>query len=140
MSFSYELENIGNRPVTYNGEIRIYDRKGQELTSIPLKSDTAIALDEKLKLASNWSGSMGSNLDDGKQLLAQASEAVSFAGMWKYKAILDLEYGNAGKTIQDTVFFWVIPWKQIMVIFLVLLIFITILAMKFHKRIASSKK
>lgn len=138
VSFSYELENIGNRSAIPQGEIRIYDRRGREVTSIPIneKASTIVPA-ENLKLASNWSGPELNNPEAKGRFLAQVSSGIGFRGIGKYKAILDLEYGAAGKTLQDTVFFWVIPWPHILVIFAALSIFIIISALLFHKRITT---
>jgi hypothetical protein len=95
-SFSYLLENIGNRKIEPRGSIRIFNRRGEEVGSIPLNADgKEITPDNKKQLAAAWSttGRFG-----------------------KYKAFLDLEYGeNQLASVQDTVYFWVFPWKEIMV-------------------------
>lgn len=95
VSFSYLLENVGNREVAPRGSIRIFNRKGEEVGSVPLNADGAgITPDNKQRLASAWS-------------------AVGRFG--KYKAFLDLEYGeNQLASVQDTAYFWVFPWKEIL--------------------------
>lgn len=117
ISFSYTLENIGNRPLTPLGEIRIYNRKGKEVAAVDAnKNQTAIDPDTNVKLASTW------DIQEG------------IGGSGKYKALLDLEYGAKGdRTIQDTVFFWVIPLQQILIVFGALLV-IVILGIYFLHR------
>ncbi len=97
-SFSYILENIGNRDIEPRGSIRIFNRRGEEVGSVPLNADgKEISPDNKRQLAAAWNA----------------------AGRFgKYKAFLDLEYGeNQLASVQDTVYFWVFPWKEIMVAF-----------------------
>ncbi|KKS84321.1 MAG: hypothetical protein UV60_C0023G0005 [Parcubacteria group bacterium GW2011_GWA2_43_11] len=94
VAFSYLLENVGNRLLEPRGSIRIFNRKGEEVGSVPLNADgEEITPENKRQLAASWS-------------------AVGRFG--KYKAFLDLEYGeNQLASVQDTVYFWVFPWKEI---------------------------
>jgi hypothetical protein len=95
VSFSYLLENIGNRLVEPRGSIRIFNRRGEEVGSVPLNADG-----EEI------------NPENKRQLAAAWSAAGRFG---KYKAFLDLEYGeNQLASVQDTVYFWVFPWKEIL--------------------------
>ncbi len=95
VSFTYLLENIGNRQIEPRGSIRIFNRRGEEVGSVPLNADGEQITPE-----------------DKKQLAAVWSAAGRFG---KYKAYLDLEYGeNQLASVQDTVYFWVFPWKEIM--------------------------
>jgi len=98
VSFSYDLENIGNRELTPTGEIRIYDRRGEEVGAVDVNYEGVVLGRETTEqLAGIWEAS---------------------GGFGRYKAILDLEYGSTQRgTLQDTVFFWVIPWKMILIIF-----------------------
>ena len=45
--------------------------------------------------------------------------------------MLDLEYGGHG-TLQDTVFFWVIPWKKLLGMFLSLIMLCVVAAIVLH--------
>lgn len=103
VSFSYLLENIGNRLIEPRGSIRIFNRRGEEVGSVPLNAN-------------------GEEINpDNKKQLAAAWNATGRFG--KYKAFLDLEYGeNQLASVQDTVYFWVFPWKEIMVAFVGVLV------------------
>lgn len=114
-SFSYRLENTGNRGIVPEGKIRIFDRKGEEVAAIDANAD-------------------------GRKLEPSAKEML--AGVWaadghfgKYKAVLDLQYGKG--TIQDTVFFWVLPWKHLVGALGVLLVAVAVLALLLHSRAQS---
>ncbi len=100
VTFSISIENVGNRAVTPNGEIRIYNRGGEEVASVPVDADSGAAIEPGVTALSAvaWKGP---------------------AGWGRYKALLDLEYGTAGRgTINDTVFFWVVSWPLLLLLFL----------------------
>lgn len=94
-SFSYKIENTGNRRVEPRGTIRIFNRRGEEVGSVPLNADgDEISPNNNKQLAAVWN---------------------TLGRFGKYKAYLDLEYGeNQLASVQDTVYFWVFPWKEIM--------------------------
>ncbi len=112
--FNFQLQNIGNQELEPKGEIRIYDRKGREVAAIDVnKEGRMVSPDQVAQLASVWSAANG---------------------FGKFKALLNVNYGR-GQTasVQDTVFFWVIPWKQIFGLLVVSLIAIIALALYFHR-------
>ncbi len=110
-TFSYNIENIGNRGETPRGKIRIYDKKGKEIASIDANQES-----KKLE-------------PSAKQLLSAVwSSGDSFG---RYKAMLDLEYGARG-TLQDTVFFWVIPWKKLLGMFFSIIVLCVAVAIVLH--------
>lgn len=112
--FKYQLQNIGNQELQPKGEIRIYDRKGAEVASIEINNEgKTVSPDNTAQLASVWS-------------------AVS--GFGKYKALLDVDYGKSQvASVHDTIYFWVIPWKQLLGISIVSLLAIIFLALYFHQ-------
>jgi hypothetical protein len=99
---NYNLENKGDKPIIPRGEIFIYDRNGKEVGTISVNEDNKIIEAGTLKSFSNeWSGSHGTG---------------------KYKAILDISYGTNHKTrVQDTVFFWIIPWYVIALLLIMII-------------------
>lgn len=116
-SFSYILENIGTKAVAYAGDIRIYNNRGEEVSSVPVQS-----------------GSEEISPGNDQKIMAAGSLAENF-GMGRYKALLTLEYGASGQgTVQDTVFFWVIPWARIAVIFFCLSVVVIGLTSFCHRR------
>jgi hypothetical protein len=90
VKFFLEVENIGNREINPEGSIYIYNRKGEEIALIPINQNIASVA----PLAIN-----------------------SFENIWspekafgQYKAKLVAEYGiGQGKSLQDTIYFWVLP-------------------------------
>lgn len=101
VSFAYDLQNTGNKDLQPQGEVRIYDRRGKEIGSVPANvNGTVISPNDTGQIASVWNA--------GK----------SFG---KYKALLDIEYGqNQLGTVNDTIYFWIVPWKKLLAIFLAL--------------------
>ncbi len=118
-SFNYRIENTGNRGVVPRGTIRIFDKKGEEIASVPANEDG-----EKIEPSGN----------------AQLASVWAAQGEFgKYKAILDLEYGDRG-VIQDTVYFWVLPWGKLLSYFLSLSVLMVMLALLFHSYSTSGRK
>ncbi|MFZ2886895.1 MAG: hypothetical protein WA021_03695 [Minisyncoccia bacterium] len=112
--FDYQLENTGNQALQPKGEIRIYDRRGEEIAAVEVNGDgKLVAPEEVAQLASVWS---------------------AVQGFGKYKAMLNVEYGESQlASVQDTVFFWVVPWKQLALMLTVTLIAVIIFALYFHR-------
>ena len=101
-TFSYDLKNIGNRPIAPKGEVRIFNGNGEEVATINVnEKDEVLDPNRSKQLASVW-------------------KAGSRFG--KYKAMLNIEYGSGSRgTLKDTVFFWLIPWKELLTVFMCLL-------------------
>lgn len=97
-SLSYTLENSGDRSLLPTGRLLIYNRQGEEVSAIDLNPE-AISIEPRM-----------SNL-----FKVVWSEGKDFG---RYKALLNIEYGNGQhKTLHDVVFFWVIPWQKLLVLF-----------------------
>ncbi len=112
--FNYNIENIGNQELHPSGDIRIYDRKGAEVATLDVNKEGKIVSPEQVsQLASTWS-------------------AVN--GFGQFKALITVNYGR-GQTaaVQDTIFFWIIPWKQILGLVVATLIAMIVLAFYFHQ-------
>lgn len=115
-TFDYRIENIGNRDIIPMGHIRIFDRKGEEIGTVDANADgKKVEPEGKLQLASVW---------------------ASGEHIGRYKAMLDVSYGSSG-TIQDTVYFWVLPWGRLLSYFFSLAIFLVIIALFIHSYLAT---
>lgn len=118
-AFSYELENTGNRGLVPRGKVRIFDRRGAEVAAIDANRD-------------------GERLDPSEKALLSAVWAAD-GGFGRYKAMLDLSYGDASRgTLQDTIFFWVIPWQKLLGLFASITIAAVIIAVLLHSRLRAS--
>jgi len=116
VNFEYELENIGNRPLIPRGEILIYDRNGREVAAFPVNAEgVAVETDGKNTFVNEWAQGEGQ--------------------FGRYKAFLSLEFGETrdGK-MQDTIFFWVVPWYAIIVILMAIIGIVLLTASLIHRR------
>lgn len=88
--FELVIENFGNREITPEGKMYIYNRQGEELADININDVMgAIPAGEIRSVKFNW----------------QPTKA-----MGKFKARLEIEYGDGrSRDLQDTVYFWVLP-------------------------------
>lgn len=114
--FNYQIENIGNQNLKPHGEIRVYDRRGVEVASIPVNQDGAsFTPEQKALLASVWSGA---------------------EGFGKYKAFLDISYGsNQTASVQDTIYFWIVPWKELAAFFTVGALMVIFFVYSYHQKL-----
>lgn len=112
--FNYVVQNIGNQDLKPAGDIRIYDRRGREVATVDVNRDgKSVGPDQTTQLASVWS-------------------AVN--GFGQYKALITVNYGKSQvASVQDTIYFWIIPWKQILGLLTITAITIIVLALYFHK-------
>lgn len=112
-SFKYDIQNIGNRPLSPKGQVRIFNRSGEEVATLDVNQ-------QGMSLDPNISGQLASAWDAGSRF-------------GRYKAMLDVEYGDKTRgTLQDTVFFWLIPWKEMLAIFLSLGVVVLSLTVYWH--------
>jgi hypothetical protein len=111
IDFELNIENSGNRQIDPFGYIYVFNRKGAEVAKIEIsKGDHNLGIDQINEIEKTWLGRLASG---------------------KHKAKIELEYGKNGtRDLQDTLFFWVLPWKMLltftslMIVLLVILIFI----------------
>ena len=111
INFLLEIKNIGNKEIKPSGFISIYNRKGKQIKSININQDQIKILpQENNRLIFNWD---------------------TPNGFGKYKARLEAEYGiNQVRDLQDTIYFWILPWSMLVIsigIVLFLLIILTII-------------
>ncbi len=98
----YTLTNPGDTTVVPGGEIIFYDGNGKEVSSINANPESI-------------------SLDPDQEIEIRAQ--VPITGMLgKYKAFLNVNYGTSQTaSVYDTEFFYVIPWKKLLSIFVILL-------------------
>lgn len=114
VDFTLELENFGNRQINPQGNIMIFNRRGEEVANFDINGNgERIEPETSKKLFSAWT--------DGR-------------GFGKYKAKLEIEYGSKDKRdLQDTIYFWVFPLPLLImfaVITFVLILVISIILFK----------
>lgn len=97
IEFNTSIANIGNQPVTPEGNILIYNRHGVEVAELPVNAEK-------------------------KQV--EAGKEIPFPVIWnngggigQFKAKLQLEYGEKNRRdLSDSVLFWVFPLKWMVII------------------------
>ncbi len=117
---SYTLENPGKTDVIPKGEVIIYDTKGNEITALPLNTEDTPVVAGK---TTTYTLSVPNDL-----------------GLGKYKAFLSVEYGEyLTDSLNDTAYFYILPLKQIIITFVILLILATLFALYIHRRFDKTK-
>lgn len=112
---SYTLQNPGNDPVVPAGEIIIYDNHGTEVSSLPVNPE-------------------GTTVEPGKELQLFAA-APKDLGIGKHKAFLSVEYGeHLTASVHDTAFFFVLPLKQVIMVFVAIMVVAIGITLVLHRR------
>jgi hypothetical protein len=109
------LTNAGDSPVVPGGEVIFYDKRGVEVGAAEVNSDK-VSIEPKQE--------------------AQFSVTIpDTLTMGKYKAFLSLEYGTTLRTsINDTAFFYVLPLKQLLIFFGIIVLVTLVLTLFIHRR------
>ena len=103
--------------VVPKGEIIFYNGRGEEVGAVPVNKETQ-------SLAPNES-----------KTFEVPAPVDGYLG--KYKAFLSVDYGTVQvASVYDTAFFYVIPWQQLLIMFLVVMIVAVILSVLIHRRFA----
>ena len=113
-TFELRFENKGNVHLQPQGDIKIYNMWGNERGVIPVNKQSLFGdvLRESIrKYVFTWSGDW------------------SLADMGRYTAVATLAYGEDGRKFASSeTAFWVIPWKILSIIILILAAFITLVS------------
>lgn len=114
-SLSYTLSNPGRVDTVPKGEVIFYDNNGDEVAAVPLNMENKVVSADS---AASFTADIPSDL-----------------GLGKYKAFLSVEYGeHLTASVHDTAFFYILPLKQLIAIFIILMIFATFIALYVHRR------
>ncbi len=111
----YTLNNPGETTVVPQGEIVFYDGNGKEVASVNANPNNL-------------------SLEPGQEVEVRAN--VPTAGLLgKYKAFLSVNYGTDQiASVYDTEFFYVIPWKKLLLVFGILLFTAIMLTVFLYKK------
>lgn len=119
INFNLTIKNIGSSNIKPQGYIYIYNRRGEEVNKISISQDQkTIIPDTVMHFPNSWEAQQG---------------------LGKYRAKLEVEYGNKTKRdLQDTIYFWILPWRFLALIaggaFLLIIAFSIILFKKTYHR------
>lgn len=112
---TYTLKNPGVAAVVPRGEIIVSNNRGEEVRTIPVNP-------EALELGANETRVHTASLDTSNLL-------------GKYKAFLTVDYGSEQLvSVYDTVFFYVVPWRQILIFFGVISFIVILLTLIIYRR------
>lgn len=90
--FDINIINFGNRDIVPQGNLLIYNRRGEEVSRLPVNEEGDMIAPEK-----------------DRDFHVEWPEVV---GAGKFKVKLEMEYGQKDiRDLQDTVYFWYLPLK-----------------------------
>ena len=114
-NFIVNLNNFGNQSIVPKGNIYIYNKRGEEIVSLDVNPEAeSVAADALWEKSVRWEDTVG---------------------FGKFKARLELEYGVKDKRdLQDTVFFWIFPWKLLLAFFIGTFIFLVLMVTWIFKK------
>jgi hypothetical protein len=121
-TFELRIENRGNVHVQPQGDIKIYNMWGQERGTIPVNQQTLfgnVLPNSVRKYSFTWSSEW------------------SVTDIGRYTAVATLAYGTDGRqALSADTAFWIIPWKILLTIFVIVGSFITLItwAIKMYVR------
>jgi hypothetical protein len=113
---TYTVNNPGEKAITPAGEIIFYDSRGREIESVELNDE-------------NRTINPGESVEF-KEIIPLENK------IGKYKAYLNMEYGETQMaSLQDTAFFYMVPIRLLVVIFVILVILTFVLTLLLRKSI-----
>lgn len=112
---SYTVRNTGDTDMHPSGDILIYNHRGEEVGSLAVNPE-------------------GTTIKPGESV--EFRSKLSIEGLvGKYKAYLSLQYGVEGRAqLQDTAYFYAVPWKKLMILFVGLMLIALALSLVVHRR------
>lgn len=109
------LKNLGEDPVTPEGEIIFYNSNGTEIGAVTMNT-------QKTVIEGGKEASFG--------LMVPKDMKIG-----KYKALLTVTYGaQQSLSLNDTVFFYILPVRQLLTVFFCVLTLALLLVLYLHKR------
>ena len=128
--FTVRVNNTGNVHVQPKGNIEIKNTFGKSVTTISVNEGDANVLPQSIRA---FIDSEGDNLTWNPSGLT----------IGKFTATLTMIYGDPAKNLTDTVSFWIVPWKILLVLLLGIIITILLLVLivkKYNKWIVSKSQ
>lgn len=111
---TYRVDNTGDTELIPTGDVVIYNQRGEEVASIPVNPEKR-------------------SVQAGDSTTFTASVPVSKL-LGKYKAYLTLHYGAQQAAVNDTVYFFAVPWKKVLIAFVIFIVLALTLALVVHHR------
>ncbi len=113
-NFDVTVNNTGNKALKPEGEVRIYNRNGEEVATLVLNSDKSeVQPGESKVFETNWSKARG---------------------FGRYKAQIVLEFGDKQfQTYQDSMYFYLLPWPILLCLIMILCGVVLLLVYTLHR-------
>jgi hypothetical protein len=116
---AYQFANQGDTVLAPKGDIILYNQRGEEVASIAVNPD-------------------GRTVPPGEQTVFNAGVPTDGL-LGKYKAYLNVRYGENQAAVYDTVYFYVLPWKKLLIGLGVFLALCVLVALYMHRRYAHTE-
>ncbi len=118
--FTVRVKNNGNVHLQPKGNIEIKNTFGKTVETIPVNEGNANVLPESIR---TFLDSEGNNLTWSPGGLT----------IGKFTANITLAYGDPAQNLTDSVSFWIIPWKVLLVLLLAIIITVLLLVLIIKK-------
>lgn len=133
VDFDYRIENRGTVHVKPVGIVNMRGLFGQEIDANPNNSRS---LPSSIRhIETTWVRD-SSATEPGGFFTELKNEWKNF-GFGKYKAVLDISYGQEGKKITGETSFWVIPW-HVLLTALILIIVLVVVMVFYNKMVVAT--
>lgn len=114
----YEITNPSDKPIAPTGEVIFYDARGNEVAATPVNPNQQ-------------------SIDPGQTLMFEDSVPITDR-VGRHKAFLSVEYGdNQLASVHDTTFFYMVPLKQLLFLFVIIMTIAVVVATIIHRRYLS---
>ncbi len=121
INFSCTLKNTGTVHLKPKGEIVIKNILGRTTKILPVNSEGYNVLpDSERNFSVSWEPKDSGTEIEGKGFFAGLKKEKAAFGLGYYKATLNLEYGETKQTSQASFGFWILPWRILLLSFLIL--------------------
>lgn len=113
---TFDIQNPTDKDIIPAGEVIFYDSRGREVAALPVNPDhTAVPAGETVSF--------------------EDSVPIPESSVGRHKAYLSVEYGeNQLASVQDTTFFYIVPIKQLVILFVIVLLVAVSVTFFIHRR------
>lgn len=137
VSFTFELKNTGTVHLMPQGKVVIQNTLGRTSAILEVNPGLYHALPNTTRTfyVANWEPKGGMPKIEGEGFISALKREIAGFALGYYRANLNLEYGNGKeiKTAKASFGFWVLPWRVLIFITLILAIILFLLTKGINK-------
>ncbi len=137
IDFSYILKNNGTVHLKPEGKITIKNIFGREISILPANPNKYYALPGAERFFSVILD-VESPIDkaDTQGFFGELKKEKNSLGFGYYRAILDIEFGKEKKSAQDSLSFWILPWRSMLLnsLITIIILFIIFQVIKWYNK------